>query len=893
MATDRLEIIITAHGTRTVQRQIAGIGKSAGVTRKALAFMRAALVVFASVQIIRKLLDVADAFTIMRNRLKLITGSMAELNTVQNALFKLSRQTRTSFEANATLFSRMARATLKLKLTFGELLEVTRATALAVKISGAETQEAKSAMIQFSQGLAAGALAGDELRSVVEQLPRLADAIGRAFKKTGGELRAFNKANPGILKTELIVKALRDELALLGPEFKKTVPTIAEGFVILQDSITLFIGRVNLATGAGRVFSNFLISIADNIDRVVLALLALGAVIAVNIIIGQLAILSTTIVKLGVITVAVIGGTMIRAFKALLFPIQIVTGAFGLLRIASSIALTAIIKGAGVAKIALFAMLHPLKALKIGMLALARATLLNPLFLVGAAIVGTLVAAFFIFEDEIKSAVDALKGMGLTFDNIVTAGIAAVQTIIAAWRQFPAALADIGIQAANAIVNGVESGINGAINLLNKIPTVDIELVNFGEFENRFAGSAASIATIFKTTFDKIKAEGGGIAVVKKNFQDLLETFKAFTATPVDPALLNLTPTVSGGVPDSAAAIEALKGKFQSLLASISPLAKADFALAKAQDTINDAFEKGIDLVKKYGLTSKEIMARVTRDVIGVGNAASDLKEKQILLNRAWGKGIITLKELNDQTNKNRIEFLDSQTDMAAGVERFFLKMQTSAEDTATQVEEALTNAFQSAEDALIKFLETGKLSFSDFVSSILADITRLAFRQTVTQQFAGLLGIGGGGGGGLLASLFGGGAGIAAGPGQTATGFATGRGGLGPGGLGTPSGGGGNILDKAIGGVKSLFGFTQGGSFQIGGVGGIDRNILSVNDRPVARVSRGETVNVSPSGAAAGTGVNIVFNVSTPDANSFQRSQGQIMSKIGSAINRAQQRNS
>ena len=40
--------------------------------------------------------------------------------------------------------------------------------------------------------------------------------------------------------------------------------------------------------------------------------------------------------------------------------------------------------------------------------------------------------------------------------------------------------------------------------------------------------------------------------------------------------------------------------------------------------------------------------------------------------------------------------------------------------------------------------------------------------------------------------------------------------------------------------------GMARGGSFAIGGAGGVDRNLLSVNGRPVARVSRGEFVSVS-----------------------------------------------
>lgn len=82
--------------------------------------------------------------------------------------------------------------------------------------------------------------------------------------------------------------------------------------------------------------------------------------------------------------------------------------------------------------------------------------------------------------------------------------------------------------------------------------------------------------------------------------------------------------------------------------------------------------------------------------------------------------------------------------------------------------------------------------------------------------------------------------------------------------------------------------GYRNGGSFKVGGTGGIDRNLVSFG------ATRGERVDVSTPtqqrreanlekmlAAALGgnRGVNVTFNVQTPDANSFRRSSGQIAS--------------
>ena len=86
---------------------------------------------------------------------------------------------------------------------------------------------------------------------------------------------------------------------------------------------------------------------------------------------------------------------------------------------------------------------------------------------------------------------------------------------------------------------------------------------------------------------------------------------------------------------------------------------------------------------------------------------------------------------------------------------------------------------------------------------------------------------------------------------------------------------------------------FNQGGEFTVGGRGGIDRNLLSINGQQVARVSRGERVTVEPTGGRRGRGDgSITFNIQTPDIESFQRNIGQLLAKAHAAQSRQSGRN-
>ena len=87
------------------------------------------------------------------------------------------------------------------------------------------------------------------------------------------------------------------------------------------------------------------------------------------------------------------------------------------------------------------------------------------------------------------------------------------------------------------------------------------------------------------------------------------------------------------------------------------------------------------------------------------------------------------------------------------GWETAFGKYAEDAQNAANQAQTYFSTFTRGFEDAIVKFVQTGKLSFKDLANSIIADFARIMAKKALM----GLFGMGGGGGGGLLGSLFGG----------------------------------------------------------------------------------------------------------------------------------------
>ncbi|BEG78478.1 phage tail tape measure protein [Achromobacter xylosoxidans] len=94
------------------------------------------------------------------------------------------------------------------------------------------------------------------------------------------------------------------------------------------------------------------------------------------------------------------------------------------------------------------------------------------------------------------------------------------------------------------------------------------------------------------------------------------------------------------------------------------------------------------------------------------------------------------------------------EQDWKKGAEGAFNDYAELVGNVASATRSAFTDAFKGAEDALVTFVTTGKLNFTDLANSIIADLARIAIRQSITGPLAGALG-------GLLGSWMGSGSAV------------------------------------------------------------------------------------------------------------------------------------
>lgn len=264
MTQARVELLADS---RQVQRatddlkQLENRGKSTTTVTNQL---RNAFVALGGALAVREVARLADTYTNIQNRLRIVTGSTQELASVQQQLLDVANRSRAEFETTAGLYSTLARSTEELGLSQDRLLRVTETINKAFAASGADAATAAGAIRQLGQGLASGALRGDEFNSVAEGAPEIMRAIAAETGMTIGALREF--AAEGKITSELLITALENYGDTVDDIFAKSERTISQAFQEARNNAIQFIGGIEAVDDAATTFGDAIVSLSENLD---------------------------------------------------------------------------------------------------------------------------------------------------------------------------------------------------------------------------------------------------------------------------------------------------------------------------------------------------------------------------------------------------------------------------------------------------------------------------------------------------------------------------------------------------------------------------------------------------------------------------------------------------
>ncbi|MFW2042302.1 tape measure protein [Acinetobacter sp. ULE_I001] len=227
---------------------------------------------------VSQVVNYADSYTGMVNKLKLVTTTQTELSRAMSDTHQIAQGSASDWASVVDVYTKFQKISDRLGLSQKEVARITETVTKSVGMSGASADEAQRSLVQFSQGLSLGVLRGQDLNSVMAQTPGLTDAIAKGMGVTSDKLKQMGADN--VLTTELVVNALKKVADSVDEDYAKTATTVASSFNLIKNESIRMIGEFDSATGASAKFVAGMTLLSKNMDTVTNTMMIGGAYMA-------------------------------------------------------------------------------------------------------------------------------------------------------------------------------------------------------------------------------------------------------------------------------------------------------------------------------------------------------------------------------------------------------------------------------------------------------------------------------------------------------------------------------------------------------------------------------------------------------------------------------------
>lgn len=223
----------------------------------------------------------ADSWTRMGNKIAAASQSSGVQARSLIELRQGADNARSSLDEYVDLYARIMRNSKGVAKSEQEVADATNIVSKAFAVGGAAASEQAAGVLQLGQALGSGFLQGDELRSIRENAPVLAQAIADEFGTTIAGLKDLGAE--GKLTSDRILKAILNARQQIDAQFNKTSLTIEQSLTLVKNGATQFIGAMDGITGSSRTITTSLKGIADNFEYVGNGILLAGGIAATKI----------------------------------------------------------------------------------------------------------------------------------------------------------------------------------------------------------------------------------------------------------------------------------------------------------------------------------------------------------------------------------------------------------------------------------------------------------------------------------------------------------------------------------------------------------------------------------------------------------------------------------
>lgn len=168
--------------------------------------LRGLLGAYVGFQSITGLANLSDQIVSIRARLDMMNDGLQTTEELNQMIYQSAMRSRGAYTDTATFVAKLGTLAGNAFSSNQEIIAFAEQINKQMALSGTTTTEANAAMLQLTQGLASGVLRGEELNSVLEQTPMIAQTIANYMGVNTGQMREL--ASEGKVTAEMVKNAM-------------------------------------------------------------------------------------------------------------------------------------------------------------------------------------------------------------------------------------------------------------------------------------------------------------------------------------------------------------------------------------------------------------------------------------------------------------------------------------------------------------------------------------------------------------------------------------------------------------------------------------------------------------------------------------------------------------
>lgn len=206
-----------------------GVSAADSLARKVMGLAAA----YVGLQSTQKLTSLSDTWTQTTARLDRMNDGRQTTPQVQDMIFNAAQRSRGDYQDTADMASKLGTLAPDAFNSTAEVVAFAEQINKQFALAGTSAQGAQAAMLQLTQAMSSGVLRGEELNSVLEQAPTIAQSIAKYMGVTVGEMREL--ASEGKITANVVKAAIFSAAEETNAAFEAVPLTFSQAMTMVKN----------------------------------------------------------------------------------------------------------------------------------------------------------------------------------------------------------------------------------------------------------------------------------------------------------------------------------------------------------------------------------------------------------------------------------------------------------------------------------------------------------------------------------------------------------------------------------------------------------------------------------------------------------------------------------